>query len=154
MVGFTKGIVGGIEILNAQEHDGELIREIQRGLNRPFRSDCKASEYLIACRDGMVVGCAATELNEEGGYFYGLAVKREWQRQGIGGQLMEARLSALRASQRKYAVALVMFWNSRFFRKYGFSPVKRSLLPVSTTRHSDLSNPAYARSAVMLCITK
>jgi predicted N-acetyltransferase YhbS len=92
-------------------------------------------------------------LHLEGSYFYGLSVRRKWQRQGIGSLLMEARLDATRSGHAEYAVALVMFWNSRFFRKHGFTPVKRNLLPESALHHPDLTNPAYTRSAAMLrCI--
>lgn len=139
-----------VEILRGIDPDSDTIREIQRELRRPSRSDWKPSEYLIAWRDGTAVGCAATAFHGEGGYFYGLAVRREWQRQGIGSQLMEARLDALRFLHAEYAVALVMFWNSRFFRKHGFTPVNRNLLPASALHHADLTNPAYARSATML----
>jgi N-acetylglutamate synthase-like GNAT family acetyltransferase len=140
-----------IEITKAREQDCDTIRKIQSELRRPFRADCKASEYLIAWLDGTAVGCAGTALHLDGSYFYGLAVKREWQRQGIGSQLMAARFQAIRALQLEYAVALVMFWNSRFFRKHGFTPVKRNLLPASALHHADLIDPAYARSAAMLC---
>jgi N-acetylglutamate synthase-like GNAT family acetyltransferase len=139
-----------IEIIKATEQDHETIGEIQRELRRPLRTDCRASEYLIAWLDGTAVGCAGMALYLEGSYFYGLAVRREWQRHGIGSQLMEARLDAVHALQAEYAVALVMFWNSRFFRKHGFTPVKRNLLPASALHHPDLMNPAYAKSAAML----
>ncbi len=86
----------------------------------------------------MAVGCAATSPQAGGGYFYGLAVKREWQRKGIGGQLMQARLEGLRAVNAGYAVALVMFWNSRFFRRDGFAPFKRGELPLLGASHADL----------------
>jgi len=139
-----------VEILKAREQDCGLICAIQRELKRPLRDQYSTSEYLIAWHDGVAVGCAATALHQNGGYFYGLAVKREWQRQGIGGQLMEARVDALLNLRMEYAVALAMFWNSRFFRNHGFVPVKRSDLPPSASYHADLSNPAYRRSAVML----
>jgi N-acetylglutamate synthase-like GNAT family acetyltransferase len=134
----------------ASERDVELIRSIHVELNRPLRDAYWASEYLIAWLDGLAVGCAATTVYAEGGYFYGLAVRRGWRRQGIGGQLMEARIGALRALGAEYAVALAMFWNSRFFRSHGFEPVKREVLPTSAMHHLDLVNPAYRRSAVML----
>ena len=139
-----------IEIRKGIEQDSDTIHEIQRELRRPSRAECMAREYLIAWRGGVAVGCAATALHAEGGYFYGLAVRREWQRKGLGSQLMEARLDALRALQADYAVALAMFWNSRFFRRHGFAPVKRNLLPASALHQPDLTNPAYARSAAML----
>lgn len=139
-----------VEIRPAAELDCELIQTIQRELRRPSRESYHAGEYLIAWVAGIAVGCAATAVHEKSGYFYGLAVRRAWQRQGIGGQLMAARLDALRRGRADHAVALAMFWNSRFFRKHGFAPAKRSELPRSAAHHSDLTNPAYRRSAVVL----
>jgi hypothetical protein len=63
---------------------------------------------------------------------------------------MLARLEGLRAMHAGYAVALVMFWNSRFFRAHGFAPFKRGELPLLGASHADLTNPAFRRSAVML----
>ena len=140
----------GLEIRIGTEQDTELIRSIHLELKRPSRDRYLAGEYLIAWLEGVAIGCAATSVFGEGGYFYGLAVRRTWQRKGIGGELMEARIEALRALRAEYAVALAMFWNSRFFRNHGFQPVKRQILPASALHHSDLRNPALRRSAVML----
>jgi N-acetylglutamate synthase-like GNAT family acetyltransferase len=139
-----------VEIRAARDQDGELIRKIQVDLKRPVRADYHAGEYLIAWHGNVAIGCAATSPQPGGGYFYGLAVKREWQRKGIGGQLMQARLEGLRAVHAGYAVALVMFWNSRFFRAHGFAPFKRGELQLLGANHSDLTNPVFLRSAVML----
>lgn len=138
-----------IQILRAREKDQQAICEIQRELKRPFRANLNPCEYFIAWQSDTPVGCAATSFYAQGAYFYGLAVRREWQRQGIGSQLMDARLEALRVVHGEYAIALAMFWNSRFFRRHGFSPIKRNSLPPSALHHPDLTNPAYARSAVM-----
>jgi hypothetical protein len=64
--------------------------------------------------------------------------------------MMKARLDALSRTGADYAVALVMFWNSPFFRKFGFAPVKREAMPSSAAFHADLMNPLLRRSAVML----
>jgi N-acetylglutamate synthase-like GNAT family acetyltransferase len=139
-----------IEILRASNADRDRIQEIHRELNRPARDSYACSEFIIAWKEGEAVGCAATSAYQDGGYFYGLAVRRSWQNQGIGGQLMQARIDALSGARADYAVALVMFWNSRFFRKFGFAPTKRELLPASATFHADIKNPLLRRSAVML----
>jgi N-acetylglutamate synthase-like GNAT family acetyltransferase len=111
--------------------------------------DLRAAEFLIAVYDGVVVACAGTARNQEGAYFYGLAVRRSFQRKGIGSLLMAARLDSLAGSRSRYAFALVMFWNSRFFRKFGFGPVKRRDLPASALTNSDLANAGFKRSSVM-----
>jgi N-acetylglutamate synthase-like GNAT family acetyltransferase len=43
-----------------------------------------------------------------------------------------------------------MFWNSRFFRKHGFEPVKRTEMPASAAHFRELSDPVFRRSSVML----
>jgi len=139
-----------VEIYQATAEDVSSILAIQRELNRPLRPEYPVSEYLLVRKDGDVVACAGTCIYRDGAYFYGLAVKRDWQRQGIGSQLMRARLEAAKTAQVEYALALAMFWNSRFFRKHGFAPIKRTLLPASAQFHSDLADSAYRRSAAML----
>lgn len=139
-----------IQVLNAAEHNREEICRIHMVLNRPARACYDPTEYFIAWRDGVAVGCAGMRLWGDYGYFYGLAVVRSCQRLGIGSLLMNARLDAMRNQQAKYAIALAMFWNARFFRKHGFVPIKRSELPNSALYHCDLTNPLYKRSAVMI----
>ena len=138
-----------ISIRPATQEDCPLIRGIQVELNRPPRADLRAAEFLIALCDGTGVACAGTARNQEGAYFYGLAVRRSCQKKGIGSALMAARLDSLSGSHLKYAFALVMFWNSRFFRKFGFAPVKRRDLPASALTNSDLANVGFKRSSVM-----
>jgi N-acetylglutamate synthase-like GNAT family acetyltransferase len=138
-----------VEIYQATAQDISSISAIHRDLKRPLRPTYPASEFLLARKDGDIVGCAGACIYKDGAYFYGLAVKRDRQRQGIGSQLMKARLEVAESAQVDYAIALAMFWNSRFFRKHGFAPVKKTLLPASAQFHSDLADPAYRRSAAM-----
>ena len=138
-----------ISIRPATEEDWAVIRGIHEDLRRPLRTNCYPLEFLIAWRDGVGVGCAGTARNSEGAYFYGLAVKRSCQRKGIGSALMTARIESLDGSHLKYAFALAMFWNSRFFRKFGFTSLNRSDLPASATTHTDLAEGAFKRSCVM-----
>jgi N-acetylglutamate synthase-like GNAT family acetyltransferase len=138
------------EIRKASKTDLNHIQAIHRELNRPPRDSYPHEEFLIAWIDGEAIGCAGASVYQDGGYFYGLAVRRDWQKQGVGGKLMQARIDALSGTGAHYAIALVMFWNSRFFRKFGFAPIKRELLPSSATFHADIKNPSLRRSAVML----
>jgi N-acetylglutamate synthase-like GNAT family acetyltransferase len=112
--------------------------------------DLDPQEFLIARVDEILVGSAATSPNKEGGYFYGLAVRREWQNRGIGSALMMRRLDDLEKSGRSYAVALVMFWNSSFFRHFGFTPVPRISLPLSSKVHPELLDAKFKRSSTMV----
>lgn len=138
------------EIRSASIEDERHLHDIHQELNRPMRNVYLANEFLVAWLDEEAIGCAGTALYQDGAYFYGLAVRKQWQRQGVGTQLMQARIDLLGGTTVSYAVALVMFWNSRFFRKFGFTPIKRHLLPKSAIFHSDLTNPLLRRSAVMV----
>jgi N-acetylglutamate synthase-like GNAT family acetyltransferase len=139
-----------IEIRRASILELNQITAIHRELNRPARASYSSEEFLIAWKDDEPIGCAGTSMHGDGAYFYGLAVRREWQKQGVGSQLMQARLNALHDTKSRFAVALVMFWNSRFFRKFGFLPIRRELLPPSAAVYSDITNPSLRRSAVMI----
>jgi predicted N-acetyltransferase YhbS len=84
-----------------------------------------------------------------GGYLFGLAVKRDHQKLGIGGALTQAQIERVRRNEGLLMVALVMFWNARFFRHLGFASVKRTELPSSVSRLADFRSPLYIHSAVM-----
>ena len=139
-----------VEIRRASPLDLSQIRAIHQELNRPTRGPYAHGDFLIAWKGKEPIGCAGTSVYEDAAYFYGLAVRRDWQKQGIGSQLMQARIDVLRGAGIRYAVALVMFWNCRFFREFGFSPIRRELLPSSASVYSDITNPLLKRSAVMI----
>ena len=68
----------------------------------------------------------------------------------LGYRRISIMTNGRRSGHFPYAVALAMFWNSRFFRAHGFVPVKRSELPPEAACHAELADPAFRRSAVML----
>jgi N-acetylglutamate synthase-like GNAT family acetyltransferase len=80
-----------VEIRPATEADCGQIRAIHEELRRPRRESYEAKEYLLAWIEGVAVGCAATTAHEDGVYFHGLAVRKGWQRKGVGGELMQGR---------------------------------------------------------------
>jgi N-acetylglutamate synthase-like GNAT family acetyltransferase len=128
--------------------DRMAIYRIYRSLNRPRRR-IWISEYLVAEGNGQVLGCAAVRMFAKGGYLYGLAVRRDSQRSGIGAALTRARMSKIRNHGGDLAVVLAMFWNVGFFRKLGFATVRREELDSAIRRLADFRNPLYKRSAVL-----
>ncbi len=139
-----------LQIRPASVDEERHLHRIHQELKRPARDTYPPEEFLIAWLEDEAVGCAGTAVHQDGAYFYGLAVRKAWQRQGVGSQLMQARIDLLAGTKMNYAIALVMFWNSRFFRKFDFAPVKRNALPQSAGFHADLTNPLLRRSAVMV----
>ena len=84
------------------------------------------------------------------GYLYGLAVRKEYQRKGIGTALTEARIDRVRKNRGTRATALAMFWNVGFFRGLGFATIRRSELPPAILALDDFVDGRYRRSAVMV----
>jgi N-acetylglutamate synthase-like GNAT family acetyltransferase len=128
--------------------DRRSIVQLHRSLHRPLRR-VLISEYFVAEREGEIVGCAAVRVFPTAGYLYGLAVRQDCRRAGIGAALVSARMAAIAGAERKVAVLLAMFWNVAFFRKLGFATVRRDELPPMIRRIGDLRNPRYKRSAVL-----
>jgi len=132
----------------ASPADRAAIREIHESLHRPRRR-IRIAEYLIAEDNDRILGCAAVRIFSNGGYLYGLAVRRDSQRAGVAAGLTHARLQAVRNSGGDLAVVMAMFWNVGFFRKLGFAIIRRDELPPAIRRLADFRNPLYKRSAVL-----
>jgi N-acetylglutamate synthase-like GNAT family acetyltransferase len=146
-------------IVSATEAEVDSIRQIYSDLHRPVRARLILEDYLVAIEDGLVKGCAAVQLvpleNGHPGYLYGLAVRKPFQKQGIGRALTEARVERILGAGGYQAVALAMFWNVNFFRRLGFVTVRRDNLPLWTAGLSDFQELRYRRSAVVsrdLCL--
>ncbi len=136
------------EIRAAEPSDLGAIRRLYQTLNRPKRQ-IRTSEYLVAANISGVIGCAAVQPFRGGGYLYGLAVDRVWQRQGVGSRLTRARLDRVRDWGAEVAIVMAMFWNVRFFLRLGFGSIRRDDLPAAAKRLHDFRNPLYKHSAVL-----
>ncbi len=140
----------GVTIRPARRSDLHAIHQLRTQVGRPSRRVIRISEYLVATQGPVLVGCAAVHPTSAGGYLYGLAVRRASQRQGIGAALTLARLERIRRRGGGIAVVLAMFWNVKFFSRLGFQLTKRDDLPAPARRISDMRDPLYRRSAVMV----
>jgi N-acetylglutamate synthase-like GNAT family acetyltransferase len=88
-----------------------------------FLDDPAGAYFVCALRDGRVVGCGGYYLvtaQRLAGLTWGM-VHREVQRQGIGGQLLQFRLSDIRrmAAVEKVRVRTTHL-SEAFFRQFGF----------------------------------
>jgi len=85
-------------------------------------------DYQVAVAAGRVIGCGALVIAWENlGEIRSLAVAEAFQRQGIGGRLVEACLAEARRLGIRRIFALT---NSPvFFKRLGFAPVAKETLP-------------------------
>jgi N-acetylglutamate synthase-like GNAT family acetyltransferase len=133
----------------AERSDVREIRSLYRLTGRPRRALVRSAEYFVSVEDGRLVGCAAVRSVGDDGYLYGLAVDPAYRRRGIGSALTVARLRRVSTSGGTTAVVLAMFWNVRFFKRLGFTLLRRDCLLRDFRRLADLRNPLYRRSAVL-----
>ena len=142
------------DVSSARSGDISQIQESYLALRRPKRPDLRLEDYLVARHCGSLVGCAAVQLVmlDSGleGYLYGLAVRKEFQRKGIGAALTEARMERVRANDGTRGIALAMFWNIGFFKKLGFETVRRHDLLPAILELPDFVDVRYRRSAVVV----
>jgi N-acetylglutamate synthase-like GNAT family acetyltransferase len=142
------------DVFSARSGDVSEIQEIYVALRRPKRPSVRLEDYFVARHCGSLVGCAAVRLVavDSGleGYLYGLAVRKEFQRKGIGAALTQARMECVRASQGTRVIALAMFWNVAFFKRLGFETVSRHDLSPTILELPDFADVRYRRSAVVV----
>lgn len=137
-------------IRKAHKRDRLGIARLHSSHNRPIRRDSSISDYFVALASEELVGTSAVRFNADIGYLYGLVVARQWRKQGIGHALMYACLDHLRKARVRRVLALVMFWNIRFFRKHGFTLVKRTSVPAAVDIHDDFTQD-WSRHSALLC---
>lgn len=130
--------------------DVEWIRSFSMLTRRPCRPTIRRLEYFVAWTGGERVGCSAVERVADGGYLYGLTVHPDYRRGGIGSALTRVRVERIGLWNGRFAVALAMFWNLRFFRGLGFEHVSKASLPEAVTRLPDFRNPELRRSTAVL----
>jgi N-acetylglutamate synthase-like GNAT family acetyltransferase len=141
---------GRLRIRKAQRLDWQRIDRLHGSHNRPIRADSRVSDYFVAVVSQELVGTSAVCFKADTGYLYGLVVARQWRKQGVGRALLEACLDRLRKARVRRVLALVMFWNLRFFRKHGFALAKRSSIPAAVEIHDDFSQD-WSRHSALLC---
>src|SRR5260370_18934447 len=135
-------------IQSAADSDLDHIQQLYTRMRRPTRAVLRAEEYLVASVGDRFVGCAGAHLVDGAGYLYGLAVMPEFQKQGMGSALTLGRVERVASAGGKFAVALAMFWNLRFFRKLGFDLIRRVDLPAAVSDLADFRSPQLKRSCI------
>jgi len=84
--------------------------------------------FVVSSQSGKVIGCVALHIVWEGlGEVKALAVSPKYQRQGVGGRLLEACLDE--AIMMKLSKVFALTMRPNFFIKRGFRIIEREQLP-------------------------
>jgi len=130
-----------------QEQDVSLLPNIERSAGESFRElpdlawiaddDVMAGEthlkYVtngtswVAVADGQIVGFLCAEIVERNLHIWLLAVRQEWQGNGIGRRLMKTAIDHAHCNKLE-SVTLTTFrevpWNEPFYRSLGFEIIE------------------------------
>lgn len=88
-------------------------------------------EFLVGELDGQVVGCGALHVMwEDLGEVRTVALKPEFQGQGIGGKILEGLLD--RARQLGLTKVFCLTFETKFFASHGFEPIEDAGIDAST----------------------
>jgi N-acetylglutamate synthase-like GNAT family acetyltransferase len=137
-------------IRRATAADCKGVDDLQKRSHRPLRSDSVILEYFVAVSsDHKIVGCAAVRKRKNLAYLYGLVVDKPWRRKGLGHALTQRRLDWLRDENVLSVFVMAMFWNTRFFRKHGFTLADKQKVNELAQLHRDFSDRWSNRSALL-----
>jgi amino-acid N-acetyltransferase len=118
--------VGGIlELIAPLEEQGILVRRSREQL------ELEMDHFMIAERDGMIIGCAALYPypEEQLGELACLAIHPDYQRAGRGEELLRAVERRARELQLSRVLVLTT-QTAHWFRERGFEPAKIADLPM------------------------
>jgi amino-acid N-acetyltransferase len=104
--------------------------------------------FLVAERDGKIVGCAGAELSENVALLRSLAVRDHWRRTGIGGRLIATLEAACRTSGTCQAYLLTQTAEV-FFSRRGYSRTDRATAPPAIAASTEFSSVCPASAAFM-----
>ena len=103
-------------------------------LHRSLESVCESlRDFLVSCRDGQVVGCAALCVWwRDLGEIRSLAVEPARREKGIGSELVRQAIADARGLGLRRVFALT--YEADFFEKFGFCVVDKESLPAKVWR--------------------
>lgn len=117
------------------------------GVDTMFATD--ASQFLVADDGDEIVAVAGVEECCEHALLRSVAVRADWQKRGLGHQLVE-RAVAQAEARGIAALYLLTMTAEHYFPRFGFSVIERSMVPDTIARTVEF-NGACPASAVTMC---
>ncbi|CAI1909681.1 N-acetylglutamate synthase [Serratia ficaria] len=111
------------EVMSAQRHADFIERR---------------SEWLAESREGAIAGFIAVQPQQADWHIAELSVADDWQRRGVGRQLIAAVADAAKR-RGAHRLTLTTFaavpWNAPYYRRLGFRPIEEPQLSPELRRH-------------------
>jgi len=141
-----------MEIRAAAFDDLPRVEQLVERVGLPIDglSDQFPRGYVLATRDGELLGCAGLEVYERVGLLRSVAVFDDSRGRGIGRALVKERLRAADAAQLD-AVYLLTTTAGDYFVRLGFASADRTSVPAALSMSPEFARacPASARCLVL-----
>ncbi len=124
----------------ANAADDPALRALLASANLPFDDvSSERQDFIVAVRDGGIVGCGALETFDDSALLRSLAVAEQHRGAGVGGDLYE-RLVA-RARERGLRLLFLLTTTAApYFARRGFEPIDRAAAPERMTKSAQFAS--------------
>jgi len=137
-----------ITIRKAAAADYAQITQLLRKAHLPLAGLDGHENFLVLCRDGSMVGCAAIERYGKYGLLRSVALTPSERRQGLGRRLVQ---EILRQARREGFVEIVLFTTTAapFFEGLGFHAIRRDEVPLPVQASVEFQSACPDTAAVL-----
>jgi L-amino acid N-acyltransferase YncA len=139
----------GLLLRSATPADGQMVAALLESSALPLAGvDEQLRGFVLAERDGALVGCAAVEVYETTGLLRSVAV-RESERGRSTGQALVNRCIADARSAQLESLVLLTTTADRYFPRFGFRVIERAAAPAAVRESVEFREACPASAAVM-----
>lgn len=118
----TADIDAVVDILKANQQYGHADMDGPEAMRKV--SECQAAEFLVAEHEGQVVGLIRGSFDGSRAIIYLASVHPDFQRQGIGRQMVR-EISRRFQARGAVAISVIVPGDARFWHKLGFRQTTR-----------------------------
>ena len=142
-----------LTIRNAQPAEYPRIRQLLTDAGLPLDGLPEhlpgENDFLVLCRDGQVIGCAAIERYAKFGLLRSVALESGERRRGFGRGLVQ---EALQQARRDGLAELFLLTTTAapFFERLGFRPIRREDVPAPVRASVEFQSACCSASAAVL----
>jgi N-acetylglutamate synthase-like GNAT family acetyltransferase len=135
----------------AEPADYPRIRQLLAAADLPLDGLEDHRNFLVLCRDGRMIGCAAVERYGNYGLLRSLALEATERRHGLGRRLVH---EALQQARRDRIAELFLFTTTAapFFERLGFRAIRRDEVPAPVRVSVEFRSACPASAAVLRTI--
>ena len=124
----------------ANAADDPALRALLASANLPFDDvSSERQDFIVAVRDGGMVGCGALETLDDSALLRSLAVAEQHRGAGVGGDLYERLIARARERGLK-RLFLLTTTAAPYFARQGFEPIDRAVAPERVTKSAQFTS--------------